>query len=716
MSNQQKIDELEPLLQSIFHAHSNKEKLQILSRHPSVDEFLRNQTDYLFLTDLNPKYDFVIRSIIAIGQAPIVFNPKSLPDYYSEKLQTLIDSLVEIDLFYEPIGGIIGYYLTILKLMVEKENRSDIAYKRPTGTDISKFEGEIRRYVKQGIKSLPQMAEIYPVGGAGDRLDLKDKETGEPLPAAKLLFGGITLLEGLIQDLQAREYLFYKLFQQQVITPIAMMTSHEKDNHRHIIEICEQRHWFGRPKDHFFLFVQPLAPVITKEGDWSLTEPLTIALKPGGHGVIWKLAADQGVLSELLLKKRTKALVRQINNPISGIDYGLLAFTGIGLQEDKTFGFASCERLLNASEGMDVLCEKKTKVDYEYSITNIEYTEFAKKGIEDVSLDPKGEYSAFPANTNILFVDIEKIKKVSKRVPFPGKYLNMKTKTLFISPTGEVKESEGGRLETTMQNIADELIDCFPAPINEDQQKNLQTYITYNHRHKTISVTKQSHHPGKPLKETPEGCFYDLLVNYYDLLVNYCDFDLPNLPKKEEFLDKKPSFLVWIHPALGPLFTIMSQKIHYGQIKSGSELFLSIAELQLSHLSLDGSLRVIAHCIMGKENRDEVLIYSEKTGKCILKNVSVENKGVDEKAPNIFWKQEIHRHESCTIILHGNAEFYAENVCFKGSHHIEVPDGHRIIAYNDGDTVLFKQEPISVPSWHWSYTFDNQDNIKLNIT
>jgi len=50
------------------------------------------------------------------------------------------------------------------------------------------------------------MAEIYPLGGAGDRLGLVDEETGECLPVAMLPYCGRTLLEGLIRDLQVTCY------------------------------------------------------------------------------------------------------------------------------------------------------------------------------------------------------------------------------------------------------------------------------------------------------------------------------------------------------------------------------------------------------------------------------------------------------------------------------------------------------------------------------
>lgn len=49
---------------------------------------------------------------------------------------------------------------------------------------------------------MPELGEIYPLGGAGDRLDLVDADTGECLPAAMFTYCGRSLLEGLIRDLQ----------------------------------------------------------------------------------------------------------------------------------------------------------------------------------------------------------------------------------------------------------------------------------------------------------------------------------------------------------------------------------------------------------------------------------------------------------------------------------------------------------------------------------
>ena len=56
------------------------------------------------------------------------------------------------------------------------------------------------------VQGLPLMGEIYPLGGAGDRLGLVDSDTGECLPVCMLPYCGRTLLEGLIRDLQASHH------------------------------------------------------------------------------------------------------------------------------------------------------------------------------------------------------------------------------------------------------------------------------------------------------------------------------------------------------------------------------------------------------------------------------------------------------------------------------------------------------------------------------
>ena len=74
----------------------------------------------------------------------------------------------------------------------------------PVGVDLANDRPAARRAAADGLHALPYMAEVYPLGGAGDRLGLKCDASGDCLPTAMLPYCGRTLLEGLIRDLQAR--------------------------------------------------------------------------------------------------------------------------------------------------------------------------------------------------------------------------------------------------------------------------------------------------------------------------------------------------------------------------------------------------------------------------------------------------------------------------------------------------------------------------------
>lgn len=700
-------------------AGSQDEKIKKIMRHPRILEFLKkNPVIADQIANSSEERAFAIASILAIGQGPIVFRGSETLSNLS-RLNEIIDNLVEINRFYYELGGIIGYHLTVLKLILAKESAqtpsSDTHYYFPSGVDISKETFKINQYTRWGLDQFANMAEIYPVGGAGDRLNLIDADSGMLLPAAILPFMGKTLLEGLIRDLQGKEYLFFKLYGRQITTPVALMTSEEKNNHAHLIDICKKKQWFGRGEESFRFFKQPLVPVITKEGNWSLCEPLKLTLKPGGHGVIWKLAKETGVFDWLTLNERKKVLVRQINNPIAGVDYGLLAFSGIGLHYDKTFGFASCERRLYSPEGVNIVTETKKGDDFEYCLTNIEYTEFEQRGIEEIPVSTGSPYSTFPSNTNILFGDISALNAALDAEPFPGKLINMKQFVPFIDEEGNSRYIEGGRLETTMQNIADQFTSTSKNRLTkEEYKKSLLSYLTTNRRTKTISTAKKSYLPGESLHDTPEQAFYDYLENSHDLLQNYCKVTIPEGQTTIEYLKDGPSAIFIYHPALGPIYPVIAQKLRGGKLGKNSEIQLEIAELDIEELVLDGSLLITAKEPLGKIENGKMLVYQDGNS-CSLKNVSVRNRGIDRESKNIYWKNKIKRHEALEIVLGINSEFYAEGVEFEGDFRFDVPDNHRLeVTQDEEGKVVERLIGIASPSWYWEYSYDDESRIVLS--
>lgn len=563
----------------------------------------------------------------------------------------------EIEKFHQELGGIVGYQYHILSLLKGNVSSSSSQYSPPNLIDIREKTPEVKKAIYEGIARFPEMGVLCPLGGAGDRLGLIIPETGEPLPAAKLEFNGVSLLEGLIRDIEGKEYLYEKLFGEKIITPIALMTSHEKNNDAHIRHMLWKNNFFDRPKESFFLFSQPSVPVVTKKGKWCLKDPHTFLLKPGGHGVIWKLALQKNVFDWFAKQHRSKALIRQINNPIAGLDDGLLAFTGFGHMGNHNFGFASCPRQAHAKEGVNILIEKEGKL----ALSNIEYCNFEKFGIQE---PPNDGDSLYPSNTNILFANLREIVKAAKDHPYPGLLLNFKDHAHYLPEVG-IKTSPLARIESTMQNIADH--------IAVNKRSPLRTYVTYNHRIKTISAVKSRTNPFA--LETPETGYRDLQKNAHELLTDFCDFSIG------------AAFTFRYHPALGPLYSIISQKLKRGTFNENAKLSLELSDALIEDLYLDGSLLITATPKFGAQS-----------GKCILQNVHVE------------------KQESVQIILHKNAALIAKNITLKGNQTIEVPENRLYIAKDKAGQIEWVDIPVpAAPDGLWQYSFDSEHNIHLEL-
>ncbi|KAJ9539820.1 hypothetical protein OSB04_026326 [Centaurea solstitialis] len=675
-------------------------------------------------------------------------------------LRSLLKTLGDVEEFYDCIGGIIGYQLTILEILSQSAHgEKNINFQHinnsnsmggqlleihpPSVLDLSQDTEYAAQAAVWGIEGLPHLGEIYPLGGSADRLGLVDTVTGECLPAAMLPYCGRTLLEGLIRDLQAREFLYFKLYGEQCITPVAMMTSSAKNNHEHITLLCERSKWFGRGRSSFRLFEQPLVPAISAEdGQWLAKGQFVPVCKPGGHGVIWKLAYDKGIFQWFNDHRRKGATVRQVSNVVAATDLTLLALAGIGLHEGKKLGFASCKRNFGATEGINVLIEKgKPDGTWTYGVSCIEYTEFDKFGIDDGSSSPNRSFlsyspinhghllslqTEFPANTNILYVDLsaaELIGSSKDETSLPGMVLNVKKTINYVDHYGVQHGVPGGRLECTMQNIADNLVNSFSSRCFEDVEEVLDTFIVYNHRRKVTSSAKKKRKPDNmSLHQTPDGALLDIIRNAYDLL-SYCDIALPEIESNDKYADSGPPYLILLHPALGPLWEVTRQKFHGGSISEGSELQIEVSEFLWRNVQLDGSLMIVAENVMGSQidrNDESILQYGYRCARCKLENVKIQNKGIDWNSDkNLYWKHDVQRFEALKVVLHGNAEFEALDVNLEGNHVFEVPDGYKMMVTsgNSGLSVHLspiKKEFMDSGSWFWKYTL-NGKHIQLEL-
>lgn len=75
---------------------------------------------------------------------------------------------------------------------------------------------------------------------------------------------------------------------------------------------------------------------------------------------------DEGVFDWLESKDVKAGVVRQISNPLAATDTTLFGLSGFGFSQNKSMGFASCERVVGASEGMNVVQHRTLKSKSEF--------------------------------------------------------------------------------------------------------------------------------------------------------------------------------------------------------------------------------------------------------------------------------------------------------------------------------------------------------------
>ncbi len=632
-----------------------------------------NSSWQTYLDRLDDSSKELFDKLDSIGQLNVI----NQIEFSSENGEMLVNDLKQIDLFFAAIGGIVGYQNLLKKIIhpapFEKKilEAPYIAIDNLSQTNIEE--------IKSLIEEMPKLAEIYAIGGAADRLNLVSNK--KMLPAACLKILGKTLLEHLIHDLEAKEWLYYKFTKQTLTIPIVMMTSFEKDNQAHIHQILETHNFFNRPKNSFLIFNQPQVPMVDESLNWQTQNSHALFLKPGGHGALWSLCQKEKIFDKLLDLGCEKISIRQINNPIACVDFGHLAFLGYGFLKKAQFGFFACQRFAGSLEGINVLLKDETGS----CLTNIEYCQLSDVGIKDV---PNSQgYSQFPANTNVLFGDIETLKQITKEHPLAGQILNFKS----YPCQGGVKPM--ARLETMMQNVADYMV--------EEGNDLKKVFMTLSPRRKTISPIKKQKTPGSSYEETPESCFYDFMKNAEELL-DLCQIEHHRLETIEEFY-LAPSYIFTYLPALGPIFSLIASKLQRGCMEKGAYLELNIAECDISDFYLKGALKVTATNPYGFNSSSRT--FSENNGRVQLTNCRFINRGVDLENSNSFCQDLFKFYEKCEIILEGFSEFHAKDIEFKGDFLFKVPDGYRLDVYLDHDNKMVNELTRLVqPSWTSSYS------------
>ena len=194
------LDQLTDLVNGLRQCQSQQERISLLEKQPQVSELIGNSLFFEQLDQLlNEDEKVVLRSLIAIEQWGHLCEVNLEASQWLKEYRGMLDDLQEVERFYRVLGGVVGYHWTLLSLLSQRgkslENQED-QYHPPLGIDISSEDLVVRQHLVQGLVSLPFLAEIYPVGGAADRLRLLDSVSGDPLPAACCLFQDIHYWKG----------------------------------------------------------------------------------------------------------------------------------------------------------------------------------------------------------------------------------------------------------------------------------------------------------------------------------------------------------------------------------------------------------------------------------------------------------------------------------------------------------------------------------------
>ncbi len=361
-------------------------------------------------------------AVIAIGQEHILLSGKEVLDEL--RLQNLFLWLFEVDTFFEGIGGILGFQKELLALLgpikeKKAQNVASIPYEPFTLI-------EDQESFEQGILLQKDLVEIIVLGGAAERLNFVDSLTQNPLPAFLYPFMGKTLLEWLIEEIQAKEAHYFALTGKALVTPIVFMTSQSKNNKSHLRNFLEQHHWFHRPEESFFFLNQPSVPYVDQTGRWVLDPSGNVEKNPCGHGALWNLLLETDFL-EAMRGVKKYGLIRQINNPMTAFFGSMPRFVASILKTKAPFSILVTDSLAGAKEGKIVQIASG-------QFTNIEYIDEEHSSIESFS------------NVNVFVVDLERIESEIEKNRYPRLILNFKGK-------------EKARAEMSMQNLIDGMED-----------------------------------------------------------------------------------------------------------------------------------------------------------------------------------------------------------------------------------------------------------------
>ena len=596
-SQRSELERLAPLREALLRCDGDlKMKTEVVDADPTVRAFVASNGPVArVLSNIGSEDSYLLKSPSPPGQVHVLENVSTQdPMTIANVIRPLVQTLRNVETFYDMLGGVVGYQFAALELIHEQFGRpgpvlherrghgrrrgesasrghGDDRYAPAGGTGPARGRRSLRRARRHvGPRGVAEAGRGVPLGRRGRSTRARRRDDGRVAARGAPVVQRPDFDRGADpRSHRARVAVLQDVWASARHASRGDRRRRPRSNTRRISALMSQKNFFGQGENSFRLFEQPLVPVVTTRGGQWVTEggdDLSVALKPGATAAIWKLMHDQGVFTWLEAKGRKGATVRQITNPMAGTDT-ILALAGVGAREDKALGFAGCERHLGASEGVNVLVERSRfedegtgGVEYSYGISNVEYTVLEQHGIDDTPVDEEATRARSPPTpTSSTSASARSARACClPRGRLPSMLVN-------LSKPAMADGTKGGQLETSMQNIADVLMQrskgrrCTPR-----DGATCPAVALYTLRRRITSSAKKKRNPDQSppnLAQTPDGSFLDLVKNAADLL-DRCGVSHPppQTGTVEDYLANGPGFIFCANPAIGPLWQVTEQK------------------------------------------------------------------------------------------------------------------------------------------------------------
>lgn len=184
------------------------------------------------------------------------------------------------------------------------------------------------------------------------------------------------------------------------------MTS--KENNDETVKFFEKNNYFNYGKENIIFFIQGELPMIDEKGKILLSDKKSIKKASDGHGGIFNLITNNGILEEMKNKKIKWMFISGVDNILAKMVDPILL--GIAIDK-KVLAAAKSVAKRNPEEKVGVFCKKNGRPSV------VEYIEISKQMSEARNENGELKYGESHILCNLL--NIEVIDKISKeKLPY----------------------------------------------------------------------------------------------------------------------------------------------------------------------------------------------------------------------------------------------------------------------------------------------------------